>query len=52
MHRRYDSLPREASSVPREVACHGNGLNAEYFALIPVEESADGIVGTRNVPKA
>jgi hypothetical protein len=31
--------------VPREVACHGNGLSAEQSALIPWEESADGIVG-------
>jgi hypothetical protein len=38
--------------VPREVACHGNGLSAEEFALIPGEESADGRGGTRNVPKA
>src|SRR4030095_12126104 len=29
MHGRYDSVPREASSVPREVACHGNGLSTE-----------------------
>jgi hypothetical protein len=26
MHGRYDSLPRETSQVPREVACHGNWL--------------------------
>jgi hypothetical protein len=29
MHGRYDSLPREAFQVPREVACHGNGLSGE-----------------------
>jgi hypothetical protein len=29
MHRRYDSLPREASHAPRDVACHGNWLREE-----------------------
>jgi hypothetical protein len=28
MHGRYDSLPREASPVPRDVAGHGNWLRA------------------------
>jgi hypothetical protein len=27
LHRRDDRVPREASAVPREVACHGSGLS-------------------------
>ena len=38
--------------MPRDVAGHGNGLRAAYAALIPGEESADGIGGTRSGPKA
>jgi group II intron reverse transcriptase/maturase len=47
MPRRYDSVPREPSPGPRDVACHGKGLRAADAALIPGEESADGRVGTR-----
>jgi hypothetical protein len=52
LHRRDDSCPREASHAPREVACHGNWLNEAEASLTPGEESADGRVGTRIVPKA
>jgi hypothetical protein len=33
MHGRYDRLPREASHVPREVACYGNWLRDEESSL-------------------
>src|SRR5262249_46343853 len=52
LHRRDDRVPREASAVPRAVACHGSGLSAASGALIPAEESADGRVGVPSAPKA
>jgi len=45
VHGRYDRLPREASQGPRDVACHGNWLRAASAALLPWEESAEGIGG-------
>jgi hypothetical protein len=51
-HGRYDRVPREASQGLREVAGHGQWLREELSALIAGEESAEGKVGTRRVPKA
>ena len=43
-------LPREASHVPRKVACDGNWLGAGQPALTAWEESAEGIVAGGNEP--
>jgi hypothetical protein len=51
-HRREDRFPREPSPVPRDVACHGNGLRAASAPLRLGAASAAGIGGTRRVPKA
>src|SRR5262249_49332467 len=46
VHGRYDSVPRETSHVPREVACHGKWLRDGETSLTAGEESAAGRVGT------
>jgi len=40
-------LPREVSSVPREVACDRNWLKVEKSRLIAGEKSAEGILRAR-----
>jgi hypothetical protein len=52
MPRRDARVPREASPVPRAVACHGKRLRVASAALPPGEESAKGRGGPLCGPQA